>query len=454
MIYSDLLFLLGLLPITLILSMLDRSAEYKNLILVLSSLVFISWGKPFSVCLVFLTVFTEWLIGIWIDKTNEKGKKAYFAIVVDGAMNIAVMIFALQKLLYVNSEPFDFGKYIIPLYFCFYTLRGFGYCFDIFKGRIKAERNPFCLITYLCGFIFMAVGINSGYSDLEPQIRKRTQNLKAASDGASAFVCGLSKAVLLAYPLEQVANSCMNNKSGLLDSWICVFTTFGFVYFLFTGFCDISYGIAKIMGFDVEKNYTDITAQGFFGGIIKSTNTYMYSLFENIGLSLSGNSKIMKGIMTLILCIAGALWYHISNRFLLAGIILAIAALLEISLLKGFFKKAPSFLRLIVTAAGIVLVFGALISSSPLEFFKSLAGLGTKGIISQNVLKAVLGNIFVLIASLLMISPFKRKIKHKAESYSALSVEKYSKISILKTVLLAILLIMSLLTVISMNIKL
>lgn len=453
MIYSDLLFLLGLLPCILIVSMFDKSAEYKNLILILSSLLFISWGKPFLVCIVFLTVFAEWLIGKWIDKINAQGKKAYIPLLLDGIMNMAVMILALQKILYVNSEPFGFGKYIVPLYFCFYTLRGFGYCLDVFNGKIKAEKNPFCLMTYLCGFIFITTGVNSCYGDLEPQIRKRTQQLKTASDGASAFVCGLSKAVLLAYPLEQVANSCINSKSCLLDGWIGIFSAFCFAYFLFTGFCDISYGIAKIMGFEVERNYANITARGFFGGVIKNTNTYLYNTFESL-TDVSKNSKAIKALMVFVLCVAGALWYHISKSFLLAGIVLAIIALLELSVLKGFFKKAPSFFRLIVTLTGVVLVFGTLITNSPLTFFKSLAGIGTNGIISDDVFKITSGNVFVIIASLIMMSPLKNRIKQKTESYSVLSVEKYSKISILKTVMLAVLLILSLLTVISMNIKL
>ena len=45
MVYTELLFFLGVLPVSVLLSFLDRSAEYKNLILIITSAAFISWGN-------------------------------------------------------------------------------------------------------------------------------------------------------------------------------------------------------------------------------------------------------------------------------------------------------------------------------------------------------------------------------------------------------------------------
>ncbi|HRK92940.1 MAG TPA: acyltransferase, partial [Ruminococcus bicirculans (ex Wegman et al. 2014)] len=71
MVYSDLIFILGMFPIMTIISLFDRSAEYKNLILIVCSLLFFSWGRPFVFCLIFLSVILDWIFGLIISKNRE-----------------------------------------------------------------------------------------------------------------------------------------------------------------------------------------------------------------------------------------------------------------------------------------------------------------------------------------------------------------------------------------------
>lgn len=459
MVYSDLLFFLGLLPISVLLSFFDRSVEYKNLILVLTSLVFFSWGKPFAVCLIFLTAIIEWGLGLWTDKAHTNGHKVFLPLVIDLVMNAAVLILFTKKYLYINSDVFGFADMIIPLSISFYTLKGFAYIYDVYKGNVKAERNVFYLLTYMCAYFFMPVGAQFRYNKIQPQLRQRSLSLNGMSSGLTAFVCGLSKAVILAVPLKKIADAGLSAENTTrFGFWIGVAAMIGCVYFLFTGFCDISHGLGSIYGFEFERNYKDLTAKGVYSGLFKNTNTILSELFSEISSSISNGSKAVKAITAVFLCAVGGLWYHMSLTFLLAGVLLGIFLLIESTILKAFFAKAPALLRSIITYLGTVIIFGIMFSGSVSSLKSHVLGLlgsGTSGIAGHDVVKLLIGNIFIIIiAALTAYSPLKNKVKTKAESYAALSIEKYGKINILKTILTAVLFMICIIITAAANVKL
>lgn len=459
MVYSDLIFFLGLLPISILLSFFDRSVEYKNLILVLTSLVFFSWGRPFGVCLIFLTAILEWTLGLWIDKSHKNGRKGFLPLLIDAVMNIAVLILVTKKYMYINSDVFGFADIILPLSISFYVLKGFSYIYDVYSGKVKAERNVFYLLTYMCAYFFLPVGAQFRYDKIQPQLKQRSFNLNGMSSGLTAFVCGLSKAVILAAPLKKIADSGLSNENTtMLGFWIGSAAMTGVVYFLFTGFCDISYGIGRIYGFEFERNYKDLTAKGVYGGLFKNTNTVLSDLFTDISSNISKESRTAKAMLALILCAVGGIWYNRSLTFLLAGVILGVFLIMEHTILKSFFKEAPAFLRFIITYLGTVIISGIMFSGS-LSGLKNhvlgLIGIGTSGIMGTDVRTALLNNLFIaIIAILTAYTPLKNKIKTKADDYSMLSIEKYGKINIIKTILTAILFIICIIIVSAANIKL
>lgn len=457
MVYSDLLFFLGVLPVSILLSFFDRSTEYKNLILILTSLIFFSWGRPFAVCLIFLTCITEWLFGLWIDKIHKSNAKGYIPLVMDLVVDIAVLFIA-GRYLYIADDVFGFAGIIIPMSVCFYILRGFSYVYGVFNGNTKAERNVFCLMTYMCAYFFLPVGAYTNYNEIEPQIRKRSLTLNGLSGGLTAFVCGLSKAVIPALSLKKVGDAWLNSeKITALGCWIGVSALIGFTYFLFTGFCDISYGLGRIYGFDFERNYKDITAKGVFGGFFKNTNRLLAEFMTSLNSEIF-NKIHLKWLGAILLGAIAGLWYSRSFVFAAAGIIIGVFAVMEESLLKGFFGKAPRLLRLAVTYTGVFLICGLIFLGGFKDFGKwilGLVGIGTEGIINAEIKEALLNNIFVIAAAILTLcTPLKNKIKTKVNNYSLKSIEKYGKVSIAKTVLTAILLVICIIIIASANIKL
>ena len=456
MVYSDLLFILGILPISILASFFDRSTEYKNLILVLTSLIFFSWGKPFAVCLLFLTAIIEWLLGLWIDKINAKDRKGFLPLIIDIAMNTAVLLIMTKKFLCIGEDAFGFGEIIIPISVSFYVIRGFVYVYDIFKGNIKAEKNVFCLLTYMCTYFFLPTGPVTRYGKIESQIRKRNFTLNKISNGLTAFVCGLSKAVIIAPALKAVGEAGLNSENlTAIGCWAGMSAMLGFLYFLFTGFCDISLGLGRIYGFEFERNYKGLSAKGLYCGILKNINHSLTDFFEEV----ANGHKLFAPVFALI----AVFLFGCSNNFNMAAIIAVgltagIIIFFEKTLFKGFFEKAPTVLRLIVTYLLTMIVSGGLMFNSLGEYknwLMGLIGIGTKGIMGGDMKTALLNNIFVIIAALLLLcTPFVNKIKTKTTEYSMKSIEKYGRISIIKTILTALLLTLCIITIVSANVRL
>lgn len=453
MVYTDLLFFLCVLPFSVLLSFLDRSTEYKNLILILTSLLVFSWAKPFAVCLLFLTTAAEWIIARWIEKNKSEHKNSVFPLFIDALINLSVFFIFTGNFLYISDDAFGFAKALSSLGILFYTVRGFSYVYDVYKGKIKAERNIFCLLTYMCAYFFMPVGPVVRYGDMEPSIRKRSLTAKSMNEGLNNFIYGLGKAVIIAPVLKKIGDAGLRLED-MIGCWTGAVSMIGFAYFLFTGFCDMSWGLSKIYGFDFKKNYRNLGIGGIYEGVIKSCGTSLFEFFEEI---ISDVPKKYRNVMILFLSVLTAFMFEQSKMFLLVGFLIGLIVILEKTKLKEKLMNMPAWIKFIYTyLISFVLLSGLFCGGfkSYGKWFAGLFGISSKYTLSVAVKYALLNNIFVVIIAFLMVlSPLRNKLQQKAECFAEKSIDNYGKLSILKTILTALLLIACIIVIASANIQ-
>lgn len=453
MVYTDLLFFLCVLPFSVLLSFLDRSTEYKNLILILTSLLVFSWAKPFAVCLLFLTTAAEWIIARWIEKNKSEHKNSVFPLFIDALINLSVFFIFTGNFLYISDDAFGFAKALSSLGILFYTVRGFSYVYDVYKGKIKAERNIFCLLTYMCAYFFMPVGPVVRYGDMEPSIRKRSLTAKSMNEGLNSFIYGLGKAVIIAPVLKKIGDAGLRLED-MIGCWTGAVSMIGFAYFLFTGFCDMSWGLSKIYGFDFKKNYRNLGIGGIYEGVIKSCGTSLFEFFEEI---ISDVPKKYRNVMVLFLSVLTAFMFEQSKLFLLIGFLIGLIVILEKTKLKEKLMNMPAWIKFIYTYfISFVLLSGLFCGGfkSYGKWFAGLFGISSKYTLSVAVKYALLNNIFVVIIAFLMVlSPLRNKLQQKAECFAEKSIDNYGKLSILKTILTALLLIACIIVIASANIQ-
>ena len=68
MVFSSLLFLGLFLPVTLGLYYLNKNNTYRNIILLIASLIFYAWGEPVLILVMLTSAFAGYLAGFGVDK--------------------------------------------------------------------------------------------------------------------------------------------------------------------------------------------------------------------------------------------------------------------------------------------------------------------------------------------------------------------------------------------------
>src|SRR5690606_29084613 len=88
---------------------------------------------------------------------------------------------------------------ILPVGISFYTFHGLSYVIDLYKDRIKPERNLVDYSLFVSFFPLLVAGPIERATHLLPQIKsKRTFNYTQAVDGLRQILWGLFKKVVIA----------------------------------------------------------------------------------------------------------------------------------------------------------------------------------------------------------------------------------------------------------------
>ncbi|WP_124100399.1 acyltransferase [Ruminococcus sp. Marseille-P6503] len=450
--YSDLLFFLGLLPLSTLFSFFDRSTEYKNFILIITSAIFFSWAKPAAVCLLFATVIAEYFIGLGISKNREAGSPlAKVLLAADLIMNAAVFFVCAHNYLFNEIDALSLSQAVIPVGAAYYSVRGFSYCYDVYTGKCRAEKNIFCLLTYMVSYHFMIAGPVVRYGDMEPYIRKRTVGGREINEGLNRFITGLAKAVLLAPVFERIKLAGLNSDEiTLFGSWFGMIAFFGEAYFMLAGMSDMARGLGKMNGFDYPENYRAPSSKGLMTGLLESFNTTLVKFYKEVFDGLGRGKKALSAVCTVLCFAALMIWYGAKVNFLLVGIAVGIIAALEKYVYGSKLEKFPAAVKFIYVFIVSTAVLGGLYFSSLYGYRKwllALIGVGTDYQLSVAVKNAVLNNIVLIIIAFISICPFIRKpLTAAAESYGERSARAYGQVRICKTVLLAAILLLCVIT--------
>jgi D-alanyl-lipoteichoic acid acyltransferase DltB (MBOAT superfamily) len=147
---------------------------------------------------------------------------------------------------------------IVPVGISFYTFHGLSYIIDIYKDRIKPEKNFVDYSVFVSFFPLLVAGPIERATHLLPQIIKpREFNYSKAADGLRQILWGLFKKIVIADNCSEFANVIFNNSSDYSGSTLVIgalFFTFQ-IYCDFSGYSDIAIGTAKLFGIDLLRNF-------------------------------------------------------------------------------------------------------------------------------------------------------------------------------------------------------
>ena len=204
MLFSSLVFIWYFLPIVFLAYLCIPGIRAKNLLLLVSSILFYAWGEPKYVVLMLISIAINYTFGMLLDGAKKKeGRRILMALCL--VINLGLLGYYkyfnfLVELVndLLNREALAAREIVLPIGISFYTFQALSYVVDVYRGTIKVQKNPLDLALYISFFPQLVAGPIVRYTDVEAQLRSRTVTAQGFSFGVKRFLYGLAKKVILA----------------------------------------------------------------------------------------------------------------------------------------------------------------------------------------------------------------------------------------------------------------
>lgn len=440
MIFSSVFFLFVFLPVTLILYFLVPW-KFKNLLLLLVSLIFYAWGEPVYVFLMLFSIVFNYFGGIEIDAYKKAGdeKKLKISFIFTVVVNLAVLGFfkyygfVLDSINAILPVDIPYRALSLPIGISFYTFQTLSYIIDVYWGTAHVQKNFVAFGTYVTMFPQLIAGPIVRYQDIDEQLKKRTLSMYKFGQGMAWFLRGLGKKVLLANNMGSAFDAIYAMGSGersVLTAWIgCLAYTMQ-IYFDFSGYSDMAVGLGKMLGFDFVQNfnypYISKSLTEFWRRWHISLGTWFR---EYVYIPLGGNrvspGKHVRNIM--VVWMLTGLWHGAAWNFVFWGLYHGVIQLMEKKLYGKFLERLPNFVQIAYTFLVVMIGWVMFFSTSVADlgsYLGNMIGIGGSGLIDSTGLYYLAANLILIIVCFIACGPkaWKRMQKAALQAGKARSV--------------------------------
>ncbi|MPQ45234.1 MBOAT family O-acyltransferase, partial [Clostridium tarantellae] len=336
----SILFIFRFLPFALIIYYLTPN-KGKNIILILLSLIFYSWGEPKYFILMILSILVDFFIALAIERnsTNKLYKSIFLLLSI--LFNLA-MLFLFKYINFFINNFNDFFKLSItnvnltlPLGISFYTFQTMSYTIDVFKGKTRAERNIINFGAYVSLFPQLIAGPIVKYTDIKKELLKKDLSFKKVEKGLKLFILGLAKKVLIANNIGMLWTEVEKigfEKVSTPLAWMGVLAFSLQIYFDFSGYSTMAIGLGKMLGFNFPENFNFPYISRSISEFWRRWHITLGAWFkEYVYIPLGGNkgSKTRLCVNLVILWFLTGFWHGSSYNFILWGLFFFILIYIE-----------------------------------------------------------------------------------------------------------------------------
>ena len=430
MVFSSLFFVFFFLAVSYGCYFFARKMKTRNIILLVSSLIFYAWGGPVLVLLLCLMTFICWSGAIIVDgEWDKKKRKAICGVV--AAICIAILF--IFKYINFTADIFSsiFGvenllpSVALPIGISFYTFQLLSYVVDVCRGEVEAQKKYWILLLYASLFHQCIAGPIVRYADVNRDIESRVVAREEVSAGISRFSIGLAKKAILANGCGEICDSIFNNADGIaltadgianLSSAAILLGAFCFmlqIYLDFSAYSDMAIGMGLMVGFHYKENFNYPYIADSVTDFWRRWHISLSTFFRDyVYIPMGGNRvSIPRHILNMFTVWAlTGIWHGANWNFIIWGLYFFVFLVLEKYLIKPKKESALPWRILRITGTLIVIFFSFMIFK-----FTDLASLGEAfiGIFNSNgkgfgdiqTASIFKNNIFFIIISCLACTP-------------------------------------------------
>lgn len=423
MVFSSLVMIYVFLPIVLLLYFLSPN-RLKNLILLISGLIFYAWGEPVYIWVMIVSSAVDYMAGLIINKYDDNQKVRKLALIISMIVDLGFLVVFKYSGFFVSNINSLFGANIpipdlpLPIGISFYTFQSMSYTIDLYWRNIKVQKNFLDYLTYVSLFPQLVAGPIVKYEDVQNEIHERKVNIKLVGEGTNLFIKGLAKKVLLANNIGALWTEIKTldfTQISVVTAWIGILSFTFQIYYDFSGYSDMAMGLGKMLGFNFPKNFDHPYISKSVSEFWRRWHITMGSWFRDyIYIPLGGNRKGKLKLIrnTFIVWALTGFWHGAGWNFIIWGLFYGVLLMIEKMFLGKVLEKLPSIIRILYTFVLVVIGWVFFDTSTLTEagqLLKAMFGFGNTFIDSYAKYQ-VASYIVIFIACIICGTNIKEKI--------------------------------------------
>ena len=415
MLFTSISFLYYFLPALIIIYFITPK-KYKNIILLIASLLFYFYGEPKYVFLMIAEIIIAYIGAILIDKYKNQSKNILITTLFIHVFLLIIFKytdFIIQTINDISNANIKLLNIALPIGISFYTFQIISYVIDVYNGKVKVQKNIINLATYVSLFPQLVAGPIVRYQTVEKELDDRVHSFNNFAYGIRRFTIGFAKKVLIANALgELCSKTFLADEKTVVFFWIFGISYMLQLYFDFSAYSDMAIGLGRIFGFHFPENfnypYISKSITEFWRRWHISLSTWFKDyVYIPLGGNREGKYKQIRNI--LIVWLLTGIWHGANWTFLIWGLLFGIILIIEKIFLNKFMEKLPSFIRRIYVLFIVMILFIIFSSdnmSVALTNIKGLFGMNGEAFVNDYTLHYLKSYLPVLIIALLGSTPF------------------------------------------------
>lgn len=409
MLFSSIVFLFTFLPAVMLLYYL-LPVRFRNVILLLASLVFYAWGEPVYLFLMLLSILFNYFSGLDIARNLQDKRAAKRSLVFNLIINLAVLGFfkyegfVLDTLNGILPVHISYHALPLPIGISFYTFQILSYIIDVYRGNVKVQTNLPNFALYVTMFPQLIAGPIVQYADVDEQLASREVSRTKFGEGSMYFIRGLAKKVLLANTSGMIfteVSGLAKDNIAVMTAWLGAFAYMFQIYFDFSGYSDMAIGLGKMFGFEFNMNFNYPYVSKSITEFWRRWHISLSSWFRDyVYIPLGGNrvSKIKHIRNLLIVWFLTGLWHGAAWNFVAWGLYYGVLLIIEKYLLSPVLDRLPDVVRHIYSIVLVVIGWVLFFSSSfgqAADYIRVMFGAGAHGFADRESMYLLTSNLIL-----------------------------------------------------------
>jgi len=391
MVFSSVIFLFLFLPLTLLCYGV-AGRKYRNIVLLLASLLFYTWGEGMYLLIMLFSIGLNYACGLAMCRPGGRPSRTVLAVGV-GA-NLAILAFFKYANFIVDNinillemaaiSPIILKPAHLPIGISFFTFQAVSYIVDIYRKETRPQTSLVDLGLYISMFPQLIAGPIVRYKTIAAELAARRVDLATCAYGIRRFIFGLSKKVLLANPLGEVADTIFALPAAELSpslAWLGALCYTLQIYFDFSGYSDMAIGLGRIFGFHFLENFNYPYASRSIREFWRRWHISLASwLRDYLYIPLGGNrrGRLHTSFNLLLVFFLCGLWHGASWTFVCWGLFHGFFLIVERTRFGSWMSRwwwpLPHLWTLLIVIVGWVLFRSETIAQA-LEFLLVMSGM-------------------------------------------------------------------------------